>query len=140
MAIDVLLYCAETIILSKRLSPVFVEFLSRLHRDLTEFGLLSFCQYLFDTCLHFAILAFMVPLFPILCIRDILSGSLVGLIWRNKQIICQITCQLYVSLCVRCATSPPLEGLGEVNYALYILHYALTYMFNRQLTGINGEP
>ena len=35
MAINVLLlYCAETIILSKRLSPVFVEFLSKPHRDL----------------------------------------------------------------------------------------------------------
>ena len=55
MAINVLLlYCAETIILSKRLSPVFVEFLSKPHRDLTEFLLLSFCQYFFDIRLQFA--------------------------------------------------------------------------------------
>ena len=45
MAINVLLlYCAETIILSKRLSPVFVEFLSKPHRDLTQNLPLSFCR------------------------------------------------------------------------------------------------
>ena len=34
-----------------------------------------------------------------------------------------------VSFCSRCATSHPLEGLGEV----------CNYMFNRQLTVIKGE-